>query len=89
MTSKSNADQRTKRKGTTKRAVKTTPQEMLDQIKQIILSCFILAVAVITNNQGTIVILPDYPLVAATLHGAFILVAFINTYNRIMIFIKE
>lgn len=87
MTSKSNTTKRVKGKAGS--SPSPSSQETIEQLKQIVLSVFIFAVAVIISFKGAIEILPNYPLLATSLHVTFIIVAAVNVYNRFATFFRE
>ena len=83
MTSKANSTSRANSKPS------SSPQETIDQLKQIILAVFIFVVAVMISFKGAIEILPSYPLLATILHATFTIVAAVNVCNRFTAFLKE
>lgn len=83
MTSKANSTSRANSKAS------PSPQETINQLKQIVLAVFIFVVAVMISFKGAIEILPNYPLLATSLHATFIIVAAVNVYNRFATFFRE
>lgn len=67
----------------------TSPQADLNRLKRVVIAFIILAVAIIISFEGSVKVLPNYPIIAKALHGSFILVAAINLYNSFMRLLTE